>query len=112
MSGFGECAAGGGPYYSAEDAQTCLHALKDFLVPWALDVEFRSPMAIAVLGGLISSTFLSLLYIPAIFTIVDDIAGWGRRRIGKAVPGQHRMADEPAPVKPQPPVGAQPYLGD
>ena len=36
-------------------------------------------MAIAVLGGLISSTFLSLLYIPAIFTIVDDIAGWGRR---------------------------------
>ena len=33
-------------------------------------------MAIAVVGGLISSTFLSLLYIPAIFTIVDDIAGF------------------------------------
>lgn len=86
------------------------------MVPVAMgigaDVEFRSPMAIAVLGGLISSTFLSLLYIPAIFTIVDDIAGWGRRRIGKAFAGQHRMADEPAQVKPQPPVGAQPYLGD
>jgi HAE1 family hydrophobic/amphiphilic exporter-1 len=35
-----------------------------------------------VLGGLISSTFLSLLYIPAIFTIVDDIAGWVKRRVG------------------------------
>lgn len=43
VSGFGECAAGAGPFYSAEDAQTCLHALKDFLVPWAFDVEFRSP---------------------------------------------------------------------
>ncbi|OGN49081.1 MAG: acriflavine resistance protein B, partial [Caulobacterales bacterium RIFCSPHIGHO2_01_FULL_67_30] len=38
------------------------------MVPIAMgigaDVQFRSPMAIAVLGGLISSTFLSLLYIP------------------------------------------------
>ncbi|RYG12705.1 MAG: efflux RND transporter permease subunit, partial [Caulobacteraceae bacterium] len=31
-------------------------------IGWGADVEFRSPMAIAVLGGLISSTFLSLLY--------------------------------------------------
>ena len=71
------------------------------MVPVAMgvgaDVEFRSPMAIAVLGGLISSTFLSLLYIPAIFTIVDDIAHWGRRRLNKAFAGQRRMADEPAP---------------
>jgi HAE1 family hydrophobic/amphiphilic exporter-1 len=71
------------------------------MVPVAMgvgaDVEFRSPMAIAVLGGLISSTFLSLLYIPAIFTIVDDIAHWGRRRLNKAFAGQRRMANEPAP---------------
>ncbi|MFN3931868.1 MAG: efflux RND transporter permease subunit [Brevundimonas sp.] len=51
-------------------------------IGWGADVEFRSPMAIAVLGGLISSTFLSLLYIPAIFTIVDDISGWIARRFG------------------------------
>ncbi|MBU1383828.1 MAG: efflux RND transporter permease subunit [Alphaproteobacteria bacterium] len=51
-------------------------------IGWGADVEFRSPMAIAVLGGLISSTFLSLLYIPAIFTIVDDISGWVGRRFG------------------------------
>jgi multidrug efflux pump subunit AcrB len=44
-------------------------------VGWgAADPSFRSPMAVAVIGGLITSTFLSLLVIPAVFTIVDDVA--------------------------------------
>ncbi|MGV9009032.1 efflux RND transporter permease subunit [Brevundimonas sp.] len=60
-------------------------------VGWGADVEFRQPMAIAVVGGLISSTFLSLLYIPAIFTIVDDIAGWGRRGLGRMFAGQRKV---------------------
>lgn len=34
--------------------------------------EFRAPMAIAVIGGLISSTVLSLLFVPAVFVLVDD----------------------------------------
>jgi HAE1 family hydrophobic/amphiphilic exporter-1 len=55
---------------------------------WGADVEFRSPMAIAVVGGLISSTFLSLLFIPPIFTIVDDVAGFMARRMGKMFAGQ------------------------
>jgi multidrug efflux pump subunit AcrB len=38
------------------------------------DTSFRSPMAVAVIGGLITSTFLSLLVIPAVFTFVDDFA--------------------------------------
>lgn len=38
----------------------------------AADSSFRSPMAIAVIGGLITSTFLSLLVIPAVFTLIDD----------------------------------------
>jgi multidrug efflux pump subunit AcrB len=38
------------------------------------DSSFRSPMAVAVIGGLITSTFLSLLVIPAVFTFVDDFA--------------------------------------
>jgi multidrug efflux pump subunit AcrB len=37
-----------------------------------VDPSFRSPMAIAVIGGLITSTFLSLLVIPVVFTYVDD----------------------------------------
>ena len=34
--------------------------------------EFRSPMAIAIIGGLLVSTLLSLLFVPAFFTIMDD----------------------------------------
>ncbi|UXS42297.1 efflux RND transporter permease subunit [Agrobacterium tumefaciens] len=36
------------------------------------DASFRQPMAIVVIGGLLTSTFLSLLVIPVIFTFVDD----------------------------------------
>ena len=36
------------------------------------DTSFRSPMAVAVIGGLITSTFLSLLVIPSVFSFVDD----------------------------------------
>ncbi|MCV0440741.1 MAG: efflux RND transporter permease subunit [Hydrogenophaga sp.] len=42
----------------------------------AADSSFRSPMAVAVIGGLITSTFLSLLVIPAVFTLVDDVSIW------------------------------------
>ncbi len=47
------------------------------MIPSALAIgeggEFRAPMAIAVIGGLIVSTFLSLLFVPAMFTLVDDM---------------------------------------
>ncbi len=45
------------------------------------DSSFRAPMAIAVIGGLITSTLLSLIVIPAAFTVLDDLGGWllGRR---------------------------------
>jgi hydrophobic/amphiphilic exporter-1 (mainly G- bacteria), HAE1 family len=47
------------------------------------DADFRAPMAIAVIGGLITSTLLSLFYVPIVFTYVDDLKGWvgsfGRR---------------------------------
>jgi predicted RND superfamily exporter protein len=33
-------------------------------------------MAIVIIGGLITSTFLSLLVIPVVFTYVDDIRAW------------------------------------
>ena len=39
---------------------------------WGADPSFRSPMAIAVIGGLITSTLLSLLVVPAVFTYIDD----------------------------------------
>ena len=46
-----------------------------------VDPSFRSPMAIVVIGGLITSTFLSLLVIPVIFTLVDDLVQWLQRRL-------------------------------
>ena len=45
------------------------------------DPSFRAPMAIVVIGGLITSTFLSLLVIPVAYTYVDDAIGWLHRRI-------------------------------
>ena len=38
--------------------------------------EFRAPMAIAVIGGLISSTVLSLLFVPAVFVMMDNVGSW------------------------------------
>ena len=37
------------------------------------DASFRQPMAIAVIGGLLTSTFLSLLVVPVFFELVDDL---------------------------------------
>lgn len=43
---------------------------------WGLDTAFRAPMAIAVIGGLISSTALSLIFVPVLFSIVRDFEDW------------------------------------
>ena len=47
------------------------------------DGSFRSPMAVAVIGGLLTSTVLSLLVIPVAFTIVDDIQQFFRKFLPK-----------------------------
>jgi HAE1 family hydrophobic/amphiphilic exporter-1 len=41
-----------------------------------LDSAFRAPMAIAVIGGLISSTALSLIFMPVLFSYVRDFEEW------------------------------------
>ena len=69
-------------------------------VGWgAADSSFRSPMAVAVIGGLITSTFLSLLVIPAVFTYVDDLAQWlARLRVrlmGNAAGADTKKAQSP-----------------
>src|ERR1700742_3372249 len=47
--------------------------------------EFRSPMALAVIGGLLFSTILSLVFVPAMFMVMDDIGAliwrFGKRLI-------------------------------
>ncbi len=58
--------------------------------------SFRQPMAIVVIGGLLASTLLSLLVIPVVFTYVDDLEQWLRRRFRQAK--THQDASLPLPV--------------
>ncbi|MES2756076.1 MAG: efflux RND transporter permease subunit [Pseudomonadota bacterium] len=64
---------------------------------WGADPSFRSPMAIAVIGGLITSTLLSLLVVPAVFTFVDDFEHFLRRTVQR-MRGNKPVAVQPAPV--------------
>ncbi|MFC5461399.1 efflux RND transporter permease subunit [Massilia niabensis] len=69
------------------------------MMPLALglsgDPSFRSPMAIAVIGGLITSTLLSLLVVPAVFTYVDDV----KLMLGRGVRRMRRHPHEPLRLK-------------
>jgi multidrug efflux pump subunit AcrB len=45
---------------------------------WGNDGEVRSPMAIAVIGGMITSTLLTLVVVPTIFSYIDNFYHWLR----------------------------------
>jgi hydrophobe/amphiphile efflux-1 (HAE1) family protein len=70
------------------------------------DSAFRGPMAIAVIGGLITSTGLTLVIVPAAFTLVDDIEGWFGPRIGRLITAQRAM--QPVGTALQPPPAPAP----
>jgi multidrug efflux pump subunit AcrB len=52
-------------------------------IGWGGDSDFRSPMAIAVIGGLVTSTLLTLIIVPAVFTVFDDLERWLAPKAGK-----------------------------
>jgi hydrophobe/amphiphile efflux-1 (HAE1) family protein len=52
---------------------------------WGGDSDFRSPMATAVIGGLAASTLLTLVVVPAVFTVFDDIERWMAPRARKVL---------------------------
>ena len=54
---------------------------------------FQSQMAIAVIGGLVTSTGLTLVMVPAAFTWLDDLERWAGRKIG------NRLITVPAPAE-------------
>ena len=62
------------------------------------DTSFRQPMAVAVIGGLITSTALTLVIVPAAFTLVDDIERWLAPKFGRVLTAQ----PPPAGAPPQP----------
>ena len=45
------------------------------------DAEFRAPMALVVIGGLVTSTLLSLVVVPAVYTVLDDLGRWTGRMV-------------------------------
>ena len=40
---------------------------------WGAGAELRQPMAIAIIGGLFTSTLLSLLVVPVLYSLLDDV---------------------------------------
>jgi HAE1 family hydrophobic/amphiphilic exporter-1 len=57
---------------------------------WGAGAEFRAPMARAVIGGLITSTLLTLVVVPVVYTLLDDLAARLKpapRHAPAAVPG-------------------------
>jgi len=61
------------------------------MIPLALAIgagaEQRAPMARAVIGGLVTSTLLTLFVVPVMYTLLDDAASWAlsRRRSHRPV---------------------------
>jgi HAE1 family hydrophobic/amphiphilic exporter-1 len=57
------------------------------MLPLALAIgagaEMRAPMARAVIGGLITSTLLTLIVVPVVYTYLDDLEGAFRRRVAR-----------------------------
>jgi multidrug efflux pump subunit AcrB len=66
--------------------------------------EFRSPMAIAVIGGLLLSTLLSLIFVPAVFILMDDVGRLLWRFFSRFV----GPVDEPGVEATAPQIEAQP----
>jgi HAE1 family hydrophobic/amphiphilic exporter-1 len=61
------------------------------------DNSFRGPMAIAVIGGLITSTGLTLVIVPAAFTLIDDVERWLGPKFGRVLTSSP-TASQPQPV--------------
>src|SRR5262249_45832404 len=64
------------------------------------DNAFRGPMAIAVIGALLTSTGLTLVTVPAAFTLIDDIERWLGPKSGKVPTASlpEKAAAEPHPA--------------
>jgi HAE1 family hydrophobic/amphiphilic exporter-1 len=65
--------------------------------------EFRQPMAIAVIGGLITSTALSLVLVPVVYEFVDDFENWIGPKFGRFIT-RRQPSDVLAPEPPRAPA--------
>jgi hydrophobic/amphiphilic exporter-1 (mainly G- bacteria), HAE1 family len=66
--------------------------------------ETRQPMATAIIGGLITSTLLTLIVVPVVYTILDDLAHPSTWRLTRLWNALHHSGDAPADAPQHPPV--------
>ena len=83
------------------------------MVPSAMGLgeggEFRSPMAIGVIGGLVVSTVLSLVFVPSFYTLMDDASRLAGRLFSRVLtPRDAPMPAAAALARPKTPAAAQP----
>jgi multidrug efflux pump subunit AcrB len=68
------------------------------MIPSALALgaggEFRSPMAVAVIGGLLVSTMLSLVFVPSLFTVINGLRTRSRRFLVRSLGANTPQAAE------------------
>jgi hydrophobe/amphiphile efflux-1 (HAE1) family protein len=76
-------------------------------VGWDSGGEFRAPMAIAVIGGLLSSTLLSLVFVPAVFAVMDDIGRLSWRVFSRFVGPTEDDVETARSASPEPAVATQ-----
>ena len=92
------------PFYSAVEARRTVRLRPILMTSFAMiggmlplflalgaGAEMRAPMARAVVGGLITSTALTLIVVPVFFEIIEETSlaktwAWIRRRLGMRVP--------------------------
>jgi len=86
------------------------------MTPSALAVgdggEFRSPMALAVIGGLLFSTVLSLVFVPAMFMLMDDVGSliwrFGKKLVVSSADHEDHHQEPPATKPPSSPSAIAP----
>ncbi|MES2177379.1 MAG: efflux RND transporter permease subunit [Gemmatimonadota bacterium] len=76
------------------------------MIPVALGsgegAQFRAPLGIAIIGGVLTSTLLTLLVIPTFYEVMDEMRQWLARRFGFNPP---MTAEHPVPAAARPAMG-------
>ncbi len=73
------------------------------MVPTALslqgDASWRAPMAVVVIGGLLLSTLLTLVLVPASFSLADSFEKWLAPKVGRLITYKGKKDHGPSPVE-------------
>lgn len=74
------------------------------MIPSAISISgdgaFRAPMGIVVIGGLLLSTVMTLVLVPAGFSLADGAEKWIGRKIGSRVLAEYTPPEDRGPRKP------------